>query len=163
YIAAKASLLAFTKSLSRALAADGILVNAVCPGTTDVEALRGDMERRATERRTSYDEAVEWFVRDVRRIALDRFGRPAEVAEAIVDAPAITVCAFTGYLGGSIVDPAGVDEFLDGVRESLEPARRLGVRDLFISTGQLGPKGEVVHEVAEHPATMWITAYRALS
>jgi NAD(P)-dependent dehydrogenase (short-subunit alcohol dehydrogenase family) len=84
YIAAKAALLSFTKSLSRALAPDGILVNAVCPGTTEVEALRGDMERRAAERGTSYEEAVEWFIRDVRRIALDRFAGPAEVAEAIV-------------------------------------------------------------------------------
>src|SRR5207244_11963813 len=114
----------------------------VCPGVRFVE------RARAIARAGFEVEFWGWRGRDL---------------DALADDPAITVCAFTGYLGGSIVDPGGVDEFLDGVRESLEPARRLGVRDLFVSTGELGPSGEVVHRVAQHPATMWITAYRALS
>jgi hydroxypyruvate isomerase len=32
----------------------------------------------------------------------------------------------------------------------------------MLSSGELGPRGEVAHAIAEHPATMWITAYKAL-
>src|SRR3954454_20907922 len=95
--------------------------------------------------------------------AVEFWGWRGRDLDALADDPAIDVCAFTGYLGGSIVDPAGVDEFLAGARESLEPARRLGVRDLFVSTGRLDERGQMAHAVAAHPAAMWITAYRALS
>ncbi|MGD9765216.1 MAG: 3-oxoacyl-ACP reductase FabG [Candidatus Binatia bacterium] len=69
YAAAKGGLLSFTKSLAQEVGRYAITVNAVCPGLVDTELIAGlpaaDRDRYAGE------------------IALGRFGRPAEVAQAI--------------------------------------------------------------------------------
>jgi 3-oxoacyl-[acyl-carrier protein] reductase len=69
YAAAKAGLIAFTKSTAREVGSRGITVNAVAPGfiTTDMTAgLPDEMKSKGTE-----------------LIALKRFGQPEEVAAAV--------------------------------------------------------------------------------
>lgn len=82
--------------------------------------------------------------------------------DAIAADPDVRVSAFTGYLGGSLVHPEGLATFLDGVEQSLAVAERLQCRELFISTGALSYEGKVIHPIASHPATRWITAYKGL-
>ena len=64
---------------------------------------------------------------------------------------------------GSMMHPDGVQTYLEDVERSIAVAKRLGCRQLMLLTGELGPAGESIHMVAEHPATRWITAYRCLS
>jgi len=70
YAGAKGGLIAFTKSLAREVARKGINVNCVCPGPTDTPLLRSRPEKML--------EALE------RAIPLRRFGKPEEIADAIV-------------------------------------------------------------------------------
>lgn len=74
----------------------------------------------------------------------------------------IQVSTFVGSSGGSMVHPDGMKVFLQGVEESLGIAKRLRCRRMILVTGEMGPKGEVVHPAADHPATRWITAYKTL-
>ena len=67
-----------------------------------------------------------------------------------------------GWSGGSMMDPGGVEAFLAGVKENLEVAERIQCRNLSITTGQLDARGQMAHNIAPHPATRWITAYRTL-
>src|SRR5262249_43271905 len=41
-------------------------------------------------------------------------------------------------------------------------AKRLRCRDLVVSTGEISYEGKIIHPIAAHPATMWITAYKGL-
>jgi NAD(P)-dependent dehydrogenase (short-subunit alcohol dehydrogenase family) len=90
YAATKAAIEAFTRGLAREVAAEGIRVNAVSPGTvqTEIHAQGGDPERPA---------------RIAPRIPLGRVGQPEEIAAAILwllsDAAA--------YVTGSILTVAG--------------------------------------------------------
>jgi hydroxypyruvate isomerase len=82
--------------------------------------------------------------------------------EAIATEPGVRISAFPGYMGGSLVHPDGLPAFMDGVRRSLAFADKLGCRQLFISTGEISYEGKIVHPIAAHPATRWITAYKGL-
>jgi 3-oxoacyl-[acyl-carrier protein] reductase len=74
-------LLNVTKSLSSELGESGVLVNAVCPGWVDTALWRRNAAGLASELgATSEDEARRLAAR---RNALNRFGRPEEVASAI--------------------------------------------------------------------------------
>ena len=76
--------------------------------------------------------------------------------------PDIEVGAFTGYLGGAIVDPGSSTEFLEGCRRTVPVAERLGCRTLFLSSGQISHTGRVLHPIARHPIRRWATAYQTL-
>ena len=69
YAAAKGGLVSFTRSLAAEVGRHGITVNAVCPGLVETRMIAG-MPEAERERLAS-------------RIALGRFGTPAEVAHAI--------------------------------------------------------------------------------
>jgi 2-hydroxycyclohexanecarboxyl-CoA dehydrogenase len=69
YSAAKGGLIAFTKSLARETARHGINVNCVCPGPTDTPLLAAVPEGH-----------LEAFKK---AIPLRRFGKPAEIADAV--------------------------------------------------------------------------------
>lgn len=89
YVAAKAAVVGFTRAAARELARDGIRVNCVAPGPTDTPLL-GPSGR---------DPAY------VRTIALERLGRPEEVARAILDVarwPWTTGQLF-GVNGGAVI------------------------------------------------------------
>lgn len=76
YSAAKAALLNASKNLSRALAGQGVRVNAVAPG--NILFPGGSWEKKLAERR----EFFERFIQD--EVPLRRFGRPEEVADAVI-------------------------------------------------------------------------------
>jgi NAD(P)-dependent dehydrogenase (short-subunit alcohol dehydrogenase family) len=71
YAASKAAVEAFTLGLAREVAAQGVRVNAVAPGTvhTDIHAAAGDPDRPA---------------RVVARVPMGRIGEPAEIAAAVL-------------------------------------------------------------------------------
>jgi 2-hydroxycyclohexanecarboxyl-CoA dehydrogenase len=70
YAGAKGGLIAFTKSLARETARYGITVNCVCPGPTDTPLMAAVPEPVA--------EALK------KAIPMRRFGKPEEVAEAVL-------------------------------------------------------------------------------
>jgi 2-hydroxycyclohexanecarboxyl-CoA dehydrogenase len=70
YSAAKGGVIAFTKALAREGARHGVLANCVCPGPTDTPLLKSEPEK-----------FLEAFLK---AIPLRRFGKPSEVADAIL-------------------------------------------------------------------------------
>jgi NAD(P)-dependent dehydrogenase (short-subunit alcohol dehydrogenase family) len=79
YSATKSAILAITKSVARAVAADGILVNCVCPGP-----IKTDIQRNLP---------VESLKAAYEQIPLKRFGEPEEVA-ALIAFLASDECSF---------------------------------------------------------------------
>ena len=105
------------------------------------------------------------FLERVRAIAragfaVDFWGWEDDALDEIAADPDITIGAIPGWRQGSMVHPDGVATFFEGVRCNLEVAARLGCRNLAIATGEISAEGKIVHAIAEHPATMWITAYK---
>lgn len=84
YCAAKAATLNFSKGLSKAYAADGILVNAVSPAFVATPMTDAMMDKRAKERGTGFDEAIASFLEEERpTLELKRRGRAEEVAAMV--------------------------------------------------------------------------------
>ncbi len=85
YNAAKAALINLTKSLSKAYARDGILVNAVSPTMTRTEIVEGMLREQAQARGVSAEEATAAFLKELRpNIVLGRPADPVEVAAVVV-------------------------------------------------------------------------------
>ncbi|HAC34268.1 MAG TPA: ketoacyl reductase [Gammaproteobacteria bacterium] len=85
YNAAKAALITFTKSMSKALADDGILVNAVSPAMTRNDDVDAFISQRAAADGSSLKEAEQTLLREMRpNIVLGRPGEPEEVGAAVV-------------------------------------------------------------------------------
>ena len=91
--------------------------------------------------------------------------------EGVFSQPGIECGMFSGYFGGVRNDPAegagtlhpdSADLFLEHIETSLKLAQKIGCRNLALSSGQLGPDGEIRHPIHEHPITRWITAYKTL-
>ena len=82
--------------------------------------------------------------------------------EALVQEGQFEITSLPGATRGSIVHPDGVEEFMNSARETLQAAQQLGCRNFGLVTGSIGPDGKSAHLIAEHPATLWITAYRSL-
>lgn len=108
YVAAKAALLVFTKSLSCALAPD-VLVNAVCPGTVASEWVLSHFDEQAAAVGRDTEQEIRSFVDETRRIPLRRLGRPAEIAAAIIYLASVDCSYMTGSVirsdGGSVAYP----------------------------------------------------------
>ncbi|MGE3311106.1 MAG: SDR family oxidoreductase [Limisphaerales bacterium] len=85
YAAAKAGVLALTRSLAKEVARIGITVNAVCPGYIETDALAG------------LDEAAKRSA--LAQIPARRFGRPDEVAAAV----RFLACSDASYITGSVL------------------------------------------------------------
>ena len=85
YAAAKAGVVALTRSLAKEVARLGVTVNAVCPGYIET----GQLEQLPE---TARREALQ-------RVPMRRFGRPEEVAAAV----RFLACADAGYITGSIL------------------------------------------------------------
>ncbi len=84
YNGAKAALLTFTKSIAQLYAPDGVLVNTVAPAFIETPMTDKMMEKRAEERGTSKEEAVESFLDEERpHLVLKRRGQPEEVAAVV--------------------------------------------------------------------------------
>jgi NAD(P)-dependent dehydrogenase (short-subunit alcohol dehydrogenase family) len=96
YSAAKAGIIAFTKSLALELAPDGIRVNTVAPGPTDTPRV---MEKETPEARRQ-----RWFS----AIPLGRTGKPEDVAEMyyfLATAEAAAITGQTFHVNGGVVMP----------------------------------------------------------
>jgi hydroxypyruvate isomerase len=82
--------------------------------------------------------------------------------DALAAEETITIGGFTGYIAGSLVHPDGLTTFLAGITQTLAVAARLRCRELVLSTGEIDHAGKVVHAIASHPITRWVTAYKGL-
>lgn len=107
------------------------------------------------------------FLERVRTISragfgVDLWGWEDDALDAIADDAEIEICAMPGWSGGSMMHPDGIEDFLAGVKENLTVAERIGCRNLSITTGRLDERGQMAHNIAAHPATKWISAYKTL-
>ena len=85
YCASKAGIINLAKGLSKAYGADGVLVNSVSPAFIHTPMTDKMMKKRAKERGTSVEEAIDSFLDEERPgMVLDRRGEPEEVAAMIV-------------------------------------------------------------------------------
>jgi NAD(P)-dependent dehydrogenase (short-subunit alcohol dehydrogenase family) len=101
YSAAKAAINAMTASMAKAVAADGVTVNAVSPGTIHSSALDRRFREIAVERGVA-DEDAPW--QDIERAVLPMFaqvpaGRVGRLDE-ISDAIAFLASPLAGYITG---------------------------------------------------------------
>ncbi len=108
YNAAKAAELNLTKSLSKALARDGILVNAVAPGLIATPGIEDDFARNATEQgRTIEAVKADFFRKFKPGLVLARAGEAAEVASVVAFLASDRASYVTGANyrvdGGSVV------------------------------------------------------------
>ncbi len=92
YTAAKAGILGFTRHLAKEVAADGITVNAVCPGLIDTEMVRATID----------DARCDAYAR---KFPIPRLGRPEEVAELV----AFLASDRAAYITGASLDINGGD------------------------------------------------------
>ena len=93
YSAAKAGIIAFSKTLAQELAADGVLVNTVAPGPTDTPRVMGKESPEARKQRWS-------------AIPLGRTGRPEDIAEAfyfLTTAESNWIMGQTFHVNGGLV------------------------------------------------------------
>jgi hydroxypyruvate isomerase len=68
----------------------------------------------------------------------------------------------TGYLRGTLTDPAGADELLDTAQQAVGVARRLGVTTLNLHGTGLGAGGLPVQPVEVVTGPMWLAAAATL-
>jgi NAD(P)-dependent dehydrogenase (short-subunit alcohol dehydrogenase family) len=112
YTASKAALTSVSKNLARSLAAEGILVNTVSPGTivtaSFTEALRGVFEERGLDASDPHD-VMAWIDEVFHQPAdLGRAGLPEEVAVVV----AFLASRRNGYVTGANVNVDGGSDFV---------------------------------------------------
>jgi NAD(P)-dependent dehydrogenase (short-subunit alcohol dehydrogenase family) len=81
YAASKFGVIGLVRSLAREVAADGILVNCVCPGSVDTEMMAHLVSTQAAETGSTLDEAIG---RNAGSIALGRWAAPQEIGDVFV-------------------------------------------------------------------------------
>ncbi|MFG1805083.1 oxidoreductase [Streptomyces sp. NPDC049040] len=84
YSAGKAALLAFSKALSKEVAAKGVRVNTVSPGPVETDLWLGDKGVAATVSAASGGSAKDVIAETSGSIPSGRFSRPAEVADLVL-------------------------------------------------------------------------------
>lgn len=89
YAASKGGVIAFTKALAREGGPYGVRVNAICPGPTETKILEGFPE----DRKRAFMETV----------PLRRFGRPEDIAHAVV----FLASDYADFITGEIMDVDG--------------------------------------------------------
>jgi NAD(P)-dependent dehydrogenase (short-subunit alcohol dehydrogenase family) len=99
YCASKGGLVLFTKSIAMDLAADGVRVNAVCPGIVDTPLSQGNIAKHADR-----DAAIERYVS---RNLMRRFGSAEEVADAVL----FLSCDESSFITGSALSIDGGSVF----------------------------------------------------
>jgi len=111
YTASKAALTSLTKNLSQSLAADGILVNTVSPGSFLSEGMRGYLRSLPPERDVDPDD-----LGDAMRVIAEDFGHPAHLPRAGDPGEIGPVIAFVGsrinsYMTGANINVDGGSDF----------------------------------------------------
>jgi NAD(P)-dependent dehydrogenase (short-subunit alcohol dehydrogenase family) len=111
YTAAKAALTSLTKNLSQSLAADGILVNSVSPGSFLSEGMRGYLRSLPPERGIDSESLT-----DAMRVIEEDFGHPAFLKRAGSPDEIGLVIAFLGsrvnsYMTGADINVDGGSDF----------------------------------------------------
>lgn len=106
YVTSKTAVLGLVRSMAVDLGADGVRVNAICPGWVATEMSDREVEELAAALDTSVDRARH---RLVEHLPLARMGEPSEIAAAIVflagsDASFITGTTLVADGGGGAVD-----------------------------------------------------------
>jgi 3-oxoacyl-[acyl-carrier protein] reductase len=89
-----------TKSLATELAAENILVNAVCPGYFLTDRVRGLMQDRANRGKKEMEKILEEIVQE---IPAGRMGDPQELADLV----AFLCSPRSGYITGSVIQADG--------------------------------------------------------
>jgi 2-hydroxycyclohexanecarboxyl-CoA dehydrogenase len=95
YSACKGGMVAFTKSMARELARNGVLLNAICPGPTNTPMMQEVMG--------SGEQAVKWQEAMVRGIPLRRMGEPQDYAGIV----AFLASEDGGYITGQTISVSG--------------------------------------------------------
>jgi 2-hydroxycyclohexanecarboxyl-CoA dehydrogenase len=95
YAGAKAGVIAFTKTLAREFARQGVTANVVCPGPTDTDMLQNML--------SSTPDAERLVQALTRAVPMRRLGRPQEVAHAI----AFLASEEAGYITGQTLSVSG--------------------------------------------------------
>ncbi len=84
YNACKAALINLAKGLSKAYGKDQVLINCVSPAYIATPMTDAMMKDLSKEKGVSFDEAVQWFLKNKRpNIEVQRRGKPEEVAAVI--------------------------------------------------------------------------------
>jgi len=103
YCASKGAVRLFTYALAAELGPDGVRVNAVHPGPVETEMIREDAPIVGTDRGDAYEETI----------PLRRFGRPEDVAEAVVYLASDRASYVTGsslVLDGGLANTGGISQ-----------------------------------------------------
>ena len=95
YSGAKGGVIAFTKTIAREFARQGVTANVVCPGPTDTDMLQ-EMVRSAPD-------SERLLTALTRAVPMRRLGRPDEVAEAV----AFLASEQAGYITGQTLSVSG--------------------------------------------------------
>jgi len=95
YAGAKAGVVAFTKTIAREFARQGVTANAVCPGPTDTDMLR-EMAGEAQDAQRLVEALT-------RAVPMRRLGTPQDVARAI----AFLASEQAGYITGQTLSVSG--------------------------------------------------------
>jgi 3-oxoacyl-[acyl-carrier protein] reductase len=95
-----AAVMNFTKAMAQLGNREGVRVNAINPGSIETQRLTGRLEANARAAGISLDEARK---RNLAELGVPRFGRPAEIAEAV----AFLAGERAGYFQGALVDVDG--------------------------------------------------------
>jgi NAD(P)-dependent dehydrogenase (short-subunit alcohol dehydrogenase family) len=111
YTAAKAALTSISKNLAKTLAAEGILVNTVSPGTFLTGGVRAWLEGMAAERGIDPNNLA-----DLNRIIAEDFGEPCDLGRAGLPEEIGAVIAFlaskrNSYMTGANVNVDGGSDF----------------------------------------------------
>jgi 2-hydroxycyclohexanecarboxyl-CoA dehydrogenase len=95
YSGAKGAVIAFTKTIAREVARDGVTVNVVCPGPTRTPLLDGMVSGR--------DDADKVIAAMTRAVPMKRLGEPDEVAAAV----AFLASEQAGFITGQTLSVSG--------------------------------------------------------
>jgi 3-oxoacyl-[acyl-carrier protein] reductase len=93
YTAAKAGLVGLARSLAKEFGSRGIRVNVVAPGVIETE----EAAKLSAEERRAYEQRYKSL------IALGRFGRPADIARAVL----FLASDLSGYVTGETINVDG--------------------------------------------------------
>jgi 2-hydroxycyclohexanecarboxyl-CoA dehydrogenase len=95
YAGTKGAIIAFTKTIAREVARDGITANTVCPGPTETPLLAGIAQAAPDAERT--------IAAMTRAVPMRRLGQPAEVADAV----AFLASDRAGFITGQTLSVSG--------------------------------------------------------